>query len=291
MSLERYQARGICVSSDSTPSPPTNPDDGVQFKHKGFKDVTVIKSRSVFGADEEMGPTSEYLPPAPKKKERALRKFDRYSVIVRRIFTRHGDRDMLVGTELCIQAPSLCKYFRGLVGDTHESFDISSTPIVMPAPFYELFYWRKDLAAYAENETHQENHADVKLLYDFFRTDRLTIDNMATYDSMIVQGKINVETLWTLYPPNKRLFLNTGEASECWLCRDVQRDPKNPLVWWVTGVQLGVNVRELGLTRRKHPISFARKIDGSMDISELPLVPEDYFDRAEQVKEEIGKRG
>lgn len=106
MSLEAYRAHGLCVGSDdkSTFPPSTkagDPEEVVRFKHKGFKDVTVIKTSTPYGTEEEMGPTSEYLPPAPK---RALRKFDRFSVIVRRIIQRHGDRDMLMRTELCIQS-------------------------------------------------------------------------------------------------------------------------------------------------------------------------------------------
>ncbi|KAM0203027.1 hypothetical protein ACHAPI_001197 [Fusarium lateritium] len=291
MSLESYQARGICVDSagDSSLSPPTKPDD-VQFVHKGFKDVTVIKSYTSYGHDEETGPTSEYLPPAPKKKERTLRNFDKYSVIVRRIFKRRGNRDMLAGTELCIQSPALCKLFRTIVIDTHEGFDISSTPIVMPAPFYELFYCRKELEEFIQNETQNAVHADVKLLYEFFRNDRLTIHNMATYDLMVGQGRINVETLWTLYPPNTRLFLNVGGVITCWLCRDIQRSPQNLNFWVITGNQLGFDGRELGLVSRRFTISFAGKVDGLMEISELALVPEKYFYRSEQTKKRILER-
>lgn len=296
MSLKAYQDRSICVTSDDKiPPPPSTdggkPDDVVQFKHKGFKDVTVIKNHTAFGTEEEMLPTSEYFPPAPKKSERALRKFDRFSVIVRRIIKRHGDREMLLRTELCIQSRTLCEIFRSIVVDTHASFDINSTPIVMPAPFYELFFHRKEIEAYVNNDNEtEENRAEVKLLHDFFRGDNLTIENMTEYESMISQGKVNDNTLWTLFPPNELLFLNTGGAPECWLCRDVQRDPRNQ-IWWIEGAQLGFNGHELGLTSRRLPVSFAGRVDLSMEISELPLVPKRYFDRAVQVTADIVNRG
>ncbi|KAI8666899.1 ATPase-AAA-core domain-containing protein [Fusarium sp. Ph1] len=296
MSLEAYRNLGICVGSDdkSTSSASTVAGDSeevVHFTHKGFKDVTVIKTPTPFGTEEELGPTSEYLPPAPKANKRALRKFDRFSVLVRRVIKRYGDRDILAGTELCIQSPTLCDIFRSIVVDTHASFDITSTPIVMPAPFYELFFRRKEIEAYVNGNEKEESRAEVKLLHNFFRNDKLTIDNIAAYESMIAQGKVNTKTLWTLYPPNELLFVNTGEDPECWLCRDVQLDPKDPTLWWVTGARLDFNGRELGLTNRRCGISFAGRVDGSMDISELPLVPKRYFDRAAQVTDEIVKRG
>lgn len=296
MSLKAYQDRGICVTSDDRRPPLPSTEDGrtndvVQFKHKGFKDVTVIKKPTAYGTDEEMLPTSEYLPPTPKKSERALHKFDRFSVIVRRIIKRHGAREMLLRTELCIQSRTLCEIFRSIVVDTHASFDINSTPIVMPAPFYELFFHRKEIEAYVNNNTeNEENRAEVKLLHDFFRSDNMTIENIAEYESMISQGKINDNAFWTLFPPNELLFLNTGGAPECWLCRDVQRDSENQL-WLVHGAQLGFNGHELGLTRRICPVSFAGRVDLSMEISELPLVPKRYFDRAVQVTADIVNRG
>lgn len=141
------------------------------------------------------------------------------------------------------------------------------------------------------DNNNEENRAEVKLLHDFFRNDKLTIDNIAEYESMISQGKVNVKTLWTLYPPNELLFLNVGEAPECWLCRDVQLDREDPTLWWVTGARLGFNGRELGLTSRRCGISFAGRVDGSMEISELPLVPKRYFDQAAPVTAEIVRRG
>lgn len=295
MSLQAYQDLGILITDDRSPTGPSTeggkPDDVVQSKHKGFKDVTVIKTSTPYGTEEEMLPTSEYLPPPPKKSERALRKFERFSVIVRRIIQRNGGREMLLGTELCIQSRTLCGIFRSIVVDTHASFDINSTPIVMPAPFYELFFRRKEIEAYVNSNENEENRAEVKLLHDFFRSDKLTIDNMVEYESMISQGKINDKTLWTLFPPNELLFLNTGGAPECWLCRDVRREPGNSPIWWVYGAQLGFNGRELGLTIQKCPISFAGRIDLSMEISELPLVPKRYFERAVQVTAEIQNRG
>jgi hypothetical protein len=296
MSLKAYQDHGICVTSDD--SNPTleggELDNVVQFKHKGFKDVTVIRKSTAYGMEEEMIPTSAYLPPAPKNNERALRKFDRFSVIVRRIIQRRGDREMLLRTELCIQSRTLCEIFRSIVIDTHASFDINSTPIVMPAPFYELFFRRNAIKAYVNDIGNEENRAEVKLLHDFFLSDKLTMENIPEYESMISQGKINDNTLWTLFPPNELLFLNTGGAPECWLCRDVRRQPEtpaHPAQWLIDGVQIGFNGHKLGLTIRTCPISFAGRVDLSMEISELPLVPKPYFDRADTVTNDIVKRG
>ncbi|EXF76123.1 hypothetical protein CFIO01_07988 [Colletotrichum fioriniae PJ7] len=294
MSVESYREHGIHLLTGSMPPTSIELDDSadaVAFKHKGFRDVTVIKDQTAYGKEEEMVPTSEYLPPAAKRSERALRRFDRFSVIVRRIIQRQRDKEILVRTELCIQSGTLCKTFRNIVIDTHDSFDINSTPIVMPAPFYELFYRREEIKAYTKGRESEELRSEVKLLHDFFRNDKLTIDNMAGYDSMISQGKINCNTLWTLYPPNELLFLNTGEAPDCWRCRDVQIDSRDPRIWWVHGAQLGFNGRDLGLTRRKFPISFIGKVDLTMEISELPLVPERYFESADQVSADIIKRG
>ncbi len=294
MSLETYQRLGVGAKpADTSTVTDTADSDAVrQVKRRGIKDVTVIKTSTLFGSEEEVGPTSEYLQPAPKKTEQAQRKFDGFSVLIRRIIQRHGDRDLLERTELFIQSPTLCDIFRGIVVDTHSSFDITSTPIVIPAPFYELFYRREEIEQYAnDNKNSDEQRAEIKLLRDFFRNDKLTLDNISHYESMIKQGKISVTTVWTLFPPNELLFLDTDGTSECWLCRDVAQDPKDPTIWWVSGVQLGFDGRKLGLTTRRCPISFAGKVDGIMNISELPIVPKRYFDRAASVSADIIKRG
>lgn len=299
MSFPHYQARVTTttttvnnVHQPGPDAPASQPDQqAVQdVPRKGLKDVTVIQTRGMLGPDEETLLTSQYFGPQRNRKK-AQRKYDGYALLVRRIIRRTGDGDIPGHTELVIQSEILCTAFREIVHDTYDSIDIKSTPITIPAPFYELFFKRKAIREYSNDLQRPEDlRTEMKHLVEFIGNDKLTIGNQKEYGRLIEQNTIGYETLWTLFPPNELVIRNDGEALECWLCRDVKPCPISRS-WCIMGIQLGFDGKEVGLTKSSHIISFLGRVNGTMDISQLPLIPVRYFHKWDNTKKALVKRG
>ncbi|KAF4536857.1 uncharacterized protein LTHEOB_11864 [Lasiodiplodia theobromae] len=260
---------------------------------KGFRDITVIQTNDMMGGDEEIKLTSEYYWPQSKrrkkKQQKERQKYDDCAVCIRRIVHRTPRGDMAGRTELVIQSKPLCAAFREIVGNTYDSIDINSTPIKIPAPFYELFFKRDIIRTYGSDSGPYENLRDeFKHLDDFISNDKLTVRNHQEYESLIGQNMISCETLWTLFPPNELLIRNDGEAPECWICRDIAQDG---LYWSISGVRLAFDGRKIGLTKERYPISFQGRVNGTMYISDLPLLPVRYFRGWNNMRKRLEKRG
>ncbi|KAI1503006.1 P-loop containing nucleoside triphosphate hydrolase protein [Biscogniauxia marginata] len=290
MSIEFYQSHGLLT--EAKPPSPSAPGTSIQMLSK-IRDVTVIKSAHPYGTEEETVLSVDYLGPPKKKDETVQHKHSKFAVLIRRIIQREANRDIFIRTELCIQSLELCKELRNIVGDTYDSSDIKATPITIPAPYYELFFNRYRIAESINNHQDSTRKAEIKLLHDFIERDKLTIPNMTEYETMIGQGKVSYDTLWTLYPPNVRMYRNDGAALECWLCRDIQTNPKKPFMWFISGIRLDYDGRDIGLTKQVFPISFVGRVDKTMDISDLPWIPENHMDktRLPQIKASLINRG
>lgn len=266
------------------------PDDCAP--RKGFKDVTVIQQYSILGPEEEVKLTKDYLPPSKKDIQRTFKRCQEEALLLKRIVQRQGDRETLARIELCIQSETLCEVFRQIVVHTYESIDITSTPIIMPAPFFELFFRRKEIAAYLDDQDNNEDlKTEIKYLHDFIQKDELTIGKQKEYDSLVRQNKISYGTLWTLFPPNELLILNDGAAPECWLCRDVVPGSAKKMEWLIKGVRLDFDGHDIGLTKQTYPISFRGRVNEIMDISQLPIIPVSYFDGWNEMKAKLIDRG
>lgn len=238
---------------------------------EGFLDLTVILHKTVFGENAETMPTSEY---AAQPKKSIEDNYDHCALVIRRILQRRGDLDYLERIELQIRSKTLCASLRHVIPYTYDSIDISSYPIVLPAPFYELFLKREEISLFCEDESnHQTLRTEMKLLRDYIRGDRLTLSQIDHYNSLLSQGKISYESTWALFPPNELLLLTDGEEPECWLCRDIVKHTKSPLTWEITGIRVDFNGRRLGMVRKSWLVSFAHRVDGKMDISQLPIIP------------------
>ena len=181
--------------------------------------------------------------------------------------------------------------FRKIVVDTYDGIDIESTPIKTPGPFFELFFKRKEIQEFIENTSQpQDIRNEVRLLHDFMQKDKTTVSNVKEYETLIGQGKVGIDTLWTLFPPNELVIRNDGQAPECWLCRNVSFDSKLSC-WWIYGVRLDFDGHKIGMTKLRYPISIRGTVDGRMEISQLPLIPFRYFPDRSETRKKILKRG
>lgn len=296
MSAQLYREKCQIAPNDaSADNAEDNPRRQITTKsqvRKGFRDITVVQMYSMYGEEDEVKLTSEYAPPQKKESAKESGKFDKYAVLVRRVVERKAKRDVLVRTELCIQSHTLCQTLRDLIPYTFDRLDMKSTPIVLPAPFFELFFKRKEIEAYLSDLGNAEElRAEVKLVHKYLQKDKLTIGNLEEHTGLIQQGTISFGTMWTLFPPNELLVRNDGAMVECLVCRDLAVDPKIPMCWQVTGVRLDFDGHDIGLAKTTYPISFAGRVNGAMDIAQLPLIPAKYLEGWAETKSELVKRG
>jgi len=266
----------IITQEATTPSPPP-------IRQKGFKDVTVISSQTMFGENEEIIPTAQYATQPKKRNEEAQkRKHSRWALLLRRVVQRRQDRDYYLRTELCVQSKSLCNSLRELIPFTYDSIDISTHPMVLPAPFYELFFKKDEIEQFCQDDTKAKPLRDeMKLVRDYIRNDRLTLSQLDKHFSLLSQGKVSFEAAWTIFPPNELFLYVDGDEPECWLCRDIAKSAQLPLTWVVHGVRVDFDGNRLGMTKKSCVVSFAQRVDGAMNISQLPLIPVKYLPKGE----------
>ena len=289
---ENCKAASNDVSVNNAQDDPSRQTTTEILARKGFKDITVIQTYKMFDQEDEVKLTSEYAPPQKKESVKERGKFDKYAVLMRRIVQRRPDQDILLRTELLIQSHTLCKTLRDIIPYTFDSLDIMSTPIVLPAPFFELFFKRKEIEAYISDLGIAEKlRAEVKLVHNYMQRDKLTIGNLDEYAGLIEQGKISFGSMWALFPPNELLVRNDGAMVECWICRDVARHATIPMCWLISGVRLDYDGHDIGLAKTTYPISFAGRVNGTMDIAQLPLIPVKYFEGWAETRAELVKRG
>ncbi|KAI1160422.1 hypothetical protein F5B18DRAFT_632872 [Nemania serpens] len=84
--------------------------------------------------------------------------------------------------------------------------------------------------------------------------------------------------LWTEYPPNELLVLNGKQLQECWLCRDIQYITR-AYGWQIRGIRLDYNGRMIGLAKQHYTISFRQTIAGTIELTQLPLIPFRYLQK------------
>ncbi|KAI0905481.1 P-loop containing nucleoside triphosphate hydrolase protein, partial [Ustulina deusta] len=157
-----------------------------------------------------------------------------------------------------------------------------STPIVLSGPFFELFFKREAISDYVKDDTRPESiRQEVRLLHDFMQKDKNIQDIIKEYNTTVLKGNINVNNLWTVFPPNELLFLNGKYSQECWLCRDIQYQDRL-YSWEIQGIRLGYDGRRIGLAKTVHMISFKQTLWGTMELLQLPLVPFRYLQKQDQ---------
>ncbi|KAI0413977.1 hypothetical protein F5X98DRAFT_390342 [Xylaria grammica] len=270
---------GQSAGAQANPAPNLTPQARTR---KGFADITEIHTQTVGGIDEQVLLTSEYFLQPRAKSERIIRKYDAYSLLVRRVVRDDGRQHVRLCPELYIQSESLCSIVREIIDSTYDSLTISSTPIIFPEPYYELFFKRDEIDRYMRDTTKPEaTQKDLKLLYDFMRKEKSIQDTIAEYNKLVPRGKIHYNILWTIFPPNELLYVNDRYIQECWLCRDIRANTRESC-YEIEGIRLDYDGRRIGMAKRSYKIYFGKSIGGVMEMSQLPVVPFHFLPIQEQ---------
>lgn len=251
-----------------------------------FADITEIQNNTARGLSSEIVLTERICPP-PKKNEKLIQKYSEYSLILRRTVLRKNGVLLPRKVELEIQSDTLCEALRKIVVSTYDNVILKPSPIKIPQPFAELFFFRTEIERFVDDHSQPEElREEVKLLRDFLRKDSEFNSIITDYERSMSTNQIVGDILWTLYPPNSIVIRNSGGLRECWLCRNVIY---NGQCWDFVGLGLDFDGTSVGLVQRELHISLPRS--ETMAISELPLIPAAQFPDWEEFKAGLLRRG
>ena len=250
------------------------PGDSEPALKKELADIVEVhKFNKDGGTDVQVTPTRRYLPKGMKQTSKA-RKYESHGLILRRALAQRDQRVTILRVELEIHFPRLCSAIKRLVRDCYETTNLQGRPLRFAMPFFELFFYRKEIQNMAEDEGNgPELREEAQLLHDFVRTNGLLSSIIHDHDAYSHRGQVAGDIIWTIYPPNSLAILNVDAVEECWIVRNVTQvsDAAGNFFWKVTGLQVGCDGTKVGLIKQSCIVCAV-----SMDlrnISELPLVP------------------
>ena len=258
--------------------------------HKGFVDIIEYHTTTLRGREVELMPTDRFVPGRNKGKK--TQTYGDYAVVLRRTWTQQRDISVLVRVELEIQSEELCKVFKNIAVHSYEDSNLVSFPIKLRSPFSELFFYRDKIKEFAEDENNgQKIRQEAKELYDFTQKNGLMRGINEDYERYSKEGRVVNDILWTIYPPNSLIVVNVGTVRECWICRNVitkYNEMTGRYYWEVTGFRIGFDGSSPGLTRQTSSIPATGM--QLMKITDLPLIPVEYFQDWESLKATLIRR-
>jgi hypothetical protein len=192
-------------------------------------------------------------------------------------------------TRLYINPQPIRQLLFDVIGN-YPTSPISLDDTYVDAPYYPLFHYKEQLEAeglkrFAEDE---ESLAQFKLLLSWI-TSHFELEFTAWNKCVNGEvGAISYDHLWTMFPP--------GTVVHCKLL-DQRRAFKASEIWYDAGEIPGLFIRttfvdfdgdKLG-TRQQD--LFIPKYNGTQELCELPSMPLDLLDDAEELREELRERG
>lgn len=250
----------------------TQPKPAKSAPTKGFVDIVEYHTEDLNGRDVEIIPTERFLP-NKKKSTKRQQTYQDYAVVLRRTWKQHNEGSVLVRIELEIQSEALCQAFRKIAVNSYEGTNLEAFPIKLPSPFSELFFYRDEIRALAEDKnTGEDIRKGAGALHDFILNNKLMASIVADHERYSKEGHVVGGILWTIYPPNSLVVLSAGKLRECWICRNVlTKRGVMGYFWEVTGFRIGYDGSSPGLTRQTCRIpAMGMQV---CKISDLPLIP------------------
>ncbi|KAK4104187.1 hypothetical protein N658DRAFT_493685 [Parathielavia hyrcaniae] len=257
---------------------------------KGFIDIIEFhKKNSDGGYDQQIIPTSRYLPKRAKHSTKT-RKYEDHVLVLRRTVLQQREGATVLRVELEIQSRRLCKALRRIMRNCYEGTNLQTFPIKLAGPFAELFFYRNDIRDLAESgDVSSELRQDAKLLHDFILNNGLLKSILHDHERYTKKKQVAGDIVWTIYPPNHLAVLNVDGVQECWVVRNVLQLPtESGYVWEVTGLRVGCDGKQPGFFRQKCVVAAVTL--GLHNITELPLIPVDQLPDWKRVKDVLAKR-
>ncbi|KAI1451237.1 hypothetical protein F4805DRAFT_474655 [Annulohypoxylon moriforme] len=259
---------------------------------KGFIDIVEYHKGTLYGPEVRIIPTKQVETKRNARKSVKTRTYEDYTLVLRRTWVSQKHESIFVRLELEIQSEELCKELRKIAISIYEETNLQSVPIKLKSPFSELFFYRDQIKAISKNETHSpELRYAANVLHDFIQDNGLLSSIIADYEKYCKEGQVVSDILWTIYPPNSLILVNTGKIQECWICRKVvlMNTPyQSSNSWEVSGFRIGFDGSSAGLVRQTFSLPMTKL--RVYKISDLPVVPINHCKSPERIRELLTAR-
>lgn len=247
-------------------------EDVKEIQQDGYT-LTVIKTQSVFR----------------KENERRSR-FGEYSLLLRRMMDIKSQARPKVQLE--IQSDRLRAAFALLARD-QTTIRLSHDPIIIPDPFMEMYYCRHRIRDAVKKAGDDPVGAELKLLVDFEQ--EYMAETIKTIEQFKVNGYIEFEWLWVLFPPGELVVIENRSASSTLIqwCAVIktfkfQRLDTGVTVWTITVTHTGFNGVRFGTVETS--MSFP-PFSNNIPITRLAAYPLQFCKNADFLKQEAMRRG
>lgn len=257
---------------------------------KGFADIVEYITEGPEGRHSDLIPFKKFYPKGSTIQAKKATTYKEYAIVLRRVWVQQRHGSFPIRVELEIQSEILCAALRKMIVNYYENVDLQSFPIKISSPFSELFFYRDEIKALANDESQSEDlRREMKLLHDFIQNHGLLSSIVKDYEKNIKEDRIMGDILWTIYPPNSLIVFKQGTIEECWICRNVSFTQAGLASYWnVIGFRIGFDGVRPGLIRQ----SFLMPVSGMQlcKISELELIPIDRYTDWEKSRQLLLRR-
>ncbi|CAH0057271.1 unnamed protein product [Clonostachys solani] len=223
----------------------------------------------------------------PKTAARSMHRYSEHSLLVRRIQLPQQEQRM----QLEIQSSSLQHVFREITGRLH-SINVMADPIIIKAPFHELYYFRAELEERRTKVANADLRQELKLFKDFENEHLSRTLNMKQIAHHQKHGTITYEYLWSIFKPhefillrsqitNNLTLLSCGMMQKFWINADTGE-------WWIQIRCMGYNGQQFGPVETNFKF---QPFPGVKNIRDLPAYPLSYCPKIADIKAALLERG
>ncbi|RPB28794.1 P-loop containing nucleoside triphosphate hydrolase protein [Terfezia boudieri ATCC MYA-4762] len=190
-----------------------------------------------------------------------------------------------------IKAPVLKQLCEDTIGDKYPGQSFKTERISMSCPPKPLFFYRNEFEGVRGLWREREKQKNVKYINLFIRLIKSELRNeIASYNSLISQGLVSYDIIWTIFPPHTKFLTLTHNYQPA-------------LYQLYKGVEVteGCNPRFhldcFGIDHDGFNFGYAASavgvppFEGTLPIATLPAVPLEFLPDAEKVIGELIERG
>lgn len=217
---------------------------------------------------------------APKVKAVSRSRYGDYSMLLRRKVYPSPTLPLL---QLEIQSPSLQRIFGEITGDL-ASINVYANPIIIKAPYHELYHFREELKA-AQKEPMITEHlkGELQLFRDFEDEHLSSTINIKAIEDHKKHRNISSEYLWALFKPRELVVLQTETAAtssirSCAVYQKFWIDLDSGF-WFVQVQYMSSDCRRIGPVERTFTFPL---FTGVLPIDSLPIFPLSYLNDSDR---------
>lgn len=227
---------------------------------------------------------------APGPKDGSNKRFGSSSLLLRRnVHTYSNNREPQLQLE--IQSETLQDVFRQ-VAPNLQSVNVHANPIIIKAPYHELYHFRDELAAAGSGlDWRSKNELGLlrKFVDDSFRATAREVESLEAC------RQISMEYLWAIFKPGECVLLrrqdHAGEDETCCgILKSFVRKTKTDgsTVWSITMQSMSFDSGRCGVIREEWEFP---TFSGQVNISALSAYPLRFALDPERIKEDLVSRG